>query len=118
MLVALSLVLALAADAAAPAGYILTYTLPECVSMSAAGGVFEYATTVLPKGQCVDIQLVFGSFQRGIYVPCAEGKTPMIVAYPSFGCQGEPGFLHSTTSPGGCMNIGVEGSSTGITVDG
>ena len=45
-------------------------------------------TTVLPQGLCVPISSLVMSFEGGVTLACAKGKTASVLAYQTANCDG------------------------------
>ena len=95
--------------AAAPSGYIVTFTVPGCVNAGGTVGMETAESTSLLLNECENIRL-FTSFEGGINAPCPNGKDAMIMAYPNLDCGGNPVStepLPNTRAPGQCKEIVV-----------
>ncbi|KAL8846957.1 MAG: hypothetical protein Q9221_007999 [Calogaya cf. arnoldii] len=115
---------ALAAPAEAPAGYLVTYTAPQCgtATLPIVEAVKLSTSTQLPQHKCVEIpgtlnMVPFQSFAGGIASPCPSGKKATITTYSTKDCTGNGvsvGDLPATGAIGRCINqlLGQSGKFT------
>ncbi|KAL8796735.1 MAG: hypothetical protein Q9195_001125 [Heterodermia aff. obscurata] len=110
-----------AAAAAAPRGFVITYTGPNCVNLSLPdGSVTNSISTPITQNKCYKLNM-FVSFQGGVGVPCPKGQTPQVLAYGSDDCSGAAvtaGTLPANSDPSACQEIVSGDIGSGVNLGG